>query len=512
MATKTDTTTPLVDHGAGVIHVNRPADGSLIEDVALHDTAHLAERAARLREAQVEWESIGVQGRTMWLRRYKKWIFDNTDRLIEISRQEGGRVPNEPLLEVTLLMEVIEHWAKHAPSLLAPRHIRGANATALGKRYTVHRHAYPLVGVIGGWNFPMLLTIGDAVPALFAGSAALVKPSEITPLAVRELVRGWRIEVGAPPVLDILLGGGDLGAALVDETDFVQFTGSVATGKRVAVRAAAALTPYSLELGGKDPCLVLDGANLERAANCAVYGGFANNGQLCMGFERIYVQDSVYDEFVERVVAKVHALRSGTDDDSDLGALTFPPQVETIDSQVRDALAKGARALTGGRPIDRPGNWYEPTVLVDVDHTMTVMREETFGPVLSIVRVADADEAVRLANDSDFGLSASVFAGSTREGERIAERIDAGAVTVNGFLTNMVCGDVPQAGWKDSGSGGRNGDIGLLKFTRTKVVASSWIPNPDNDPNWFPYSPTRRAVFRAATRLLHGRGLGRLGL
>ncbi|MEU2125042.1 aldehyde dehydrogenase family protein [Nocardia niwae] len=331
------TTTPRASHldpEAGLIRVYDPADGTHLADLPLQQPLDVTECAAGLRAAQPEWERIGVTGRIEWLARYRQWIVDNTDRLIALGAREGGRVRNEPMLETTLLVELLDYYSHRAPKLLAPRHIRPRSPLVLGKKLIEYRYPHPLVGVIGAWNFPMLLTIGDALPALFAGAAVLLKPSEVTPLAVRELVRGWR-EIGAPPVLAASYGGGEVGAAVVDEADFVQFTGSVATGKRVLERAAATITPVSLELGGKDPCLVLAGANLERAANCAVYGGFSNNGQVCMGFERVYVEDSVYDRFVELVVAKVAALRSGTDDRSDVGALTFPPQLDTV---------RGARA------------------------------------------------------------------------------------------------------------------------------------------------------------------------
>ncbi|MEV0341434.1 aldehyde dehydrogenase family protein [Nocardia sp. NPDC050713] len=494
------------------LKIQRPADGTLIEEIPAHDAAHVAVVAERLRDAQREWEQIGPKGRLVWIKRYRKWLLDNADHLVEIAMEEGGRVRNEPTLETTLLQEIIDYYIRVAPRLLAPKSVRGSSPLTFGKRYTVHRSPFPLVGVIGGWNFPLLLTIGDALPALVAGAAVALKPSEVNPRAVVEAVRGWREDIGAPPVLDVLLGAGDVGAALVDAADFVQFTGSVATGRRVAVRAAESLTPVSLELGGKDPLIVLEGANIARAANCAVYGGFANNGQVCMGFERVYVQHSVYDEFVDRVVAKVKSLRSGVDDRSDVGALTHPPQLDIVDRHVREAVDKGARVLTGGNRIDRAGTWFEPTVLVDVDHSMAVMREETFGPVLPIVRVADADEAVRLANDSEFGLSASVFAANTGEGERIAERLEAGAVSIDDFVANMVCADVPQGGWKSSGVGSRLSETGLLKFTHTKVVASHWMPLPANDIFWFPYTPARRRLFAAAARLIHGRGPSRLGL
>ncbi|MFI1239876.1 aldehyde dehydrogenase family protein [Nocardia salmonicida] len=499
-----------VNADAGLIHVHRPADGTHIADVALYSPADVAACANRLRAAQPEWERIGVAGRIEWLARYRQWIVDNTDRLIDIGAEEGGRVRNEPMLETTLLVELIDYYSRSAPKLLAARRIRPGSPLVLGKKLTVHRHPHHLVGVIGAWNFPMLLTIGDALPALFAGAAVMVKPSEVTPLAVRELLRGWG-HIGAPPVFEAVNGGGDIGAAVVDEADFVQFTGSVATGKRVLERAAATITPVSLELGGKDPCLVLAGANLARAANCAVYGGFSNNGQVCMGFERVYVEDSVYDEFLELLVAGVRALRSGTDANSDVGALTFAPQLDIVDEQVRDAVQRGARVLTGGQRIDRAGTWYAPTVLADVDHSMTIMREETFGPVLPVMRVADAQEAIRLANDTEFGLSATVFAADNDEAEQIAAQLQVGAVNINDFLINMTCAEAPQGGWKQSGIGSRGSEYGLLKYTRTKVVAGSRIPTADREINWFPYTPIRRRVFRGAVRLFHGRGFGRFG-
>ena len=510
MAGKLKSSRPVIDTDQGLVRVFRPVDGSHLEDVPLHVAADVAKMAGSLRSAQRSWEAIGVQGRIEWLKKMRQWILDNDDRLIALSQEEGGKVANEPRLEITLLIEVIDYYTRVAPRLMRPKGVRGSSPLVLGKKFTVHRHPFPLVGVIGAWNFPMLLTLGDAIPALFAGSAVILKPSEVTPLAVIELVRGWKEAIGAPAVIEVAVGGAEVGEALVDAADFVQFTGSVATGKLVAQRAAQTITPVSLELGGKDACIVLEGANMARAVNCVVYGGFANNGQVCMGFERVYVEAPVYDEFVREVVKKVKRLRNGTDDKSDLGAFTSPPQIDIVDKQVRDAIDKGARVLTGGRRIERQGAWYQPTVMVDVDHSMNLMQDETFGPVLPIVKVANSDEAIRLANDSEFGLSATVFAASVHDAERIAAQLEVGAVNIGDFLTNMTCADVPQGGWKNSGIGSRAGEYGLLKFTRTKVVASNRLPAPDSDINWFPYTAKRSRIFRAATRLVHGRGLDRL--
>lgn len=501
---------PVISDDAKVVHVYRPADGTHLCDVKLDAPEDVAARARQLRSAQPEWERLGVQGRTEWINRFRQWILDNTDRLLQICAEEGGRPINEPLLETTLLVEVIDYYSRVAPKLLAPHRLRPRSLLVTGKKLVVHRHPHPLVGVIGAWNFPLLLTVGDALPALFAGSAVVLKSSELTPIGVRALVQGWR-EIGAPPVLDVVDGDGAVGAAMVDAVDFIQFTGSVATGRLVARQAADRLIPVSLELGGKDSCVVLSGANLPRAARCAVYGGFANNGQVCMGFERVYVQDDIYDEFVSRVLEGVRRLRSGVDQNSDVGALTSPAQVGIVESHIADAVAKGARILTGGHRVDRDGNWFEPTVLVDVDHTMTVMRDETFGPVLPIMRVADEDEAIRLSNDTEFGLSASVFAATTEQAEHIAARLDVGAVNINDFLINMTSAEAPQGGWKQSGIGSRAGTYGLLKFTRTKVVAENRVGFSDNEINWFPYTPARRRIFRTAVQLVQRRGFDRIG-
>jgi acyl-CoA reductase-like NAD-dependent aldehyde dehydrogenase len=497
--------TTAVQPDAGMIRVHRPVDGTVIEELAIDDATKVAEAAARLRAAQVDWERIGVEGRTRWLQRYRAWVLDNADRLGAIMEAESGKVPAEAHFESTILLDGIDSYRKTAPKLLKPKHVRGSSPLMLGKRYTVVRSPFPLVGVIGGWNFSLLLTLGDAVPALYAGAAVLVKPSEFTPLVVREAVRGWR-EIGAPPVLEMVVGGGDTGTALTDAVDYVMFTGSAATGKRVAQRAAETTTPVSLELGGKDPAIVLRSADVKRAANCAVYGAFANNGQMCISLERFYVEAPIYEEFVERVVAKVNSLRSGTD----LGAMTTARQVEIVDEHVRDAVAKGARVLTGGTRRGGSGNWYEPTVLVDVDHTMKVMTEETFGPVLPIMKVADAEEAVRLANDSPYGLSSSVFAGANEEGERIAALIDAGAVNINDYAVSSMSMTAPMGGWKQSGIGSRSGDHGLLKYTRVKVITAPRLPVvPANELFWFPYTTTRTGLIRRGARLIYGKGKSR---
>ena len=271
--------------------------------------------------------------------------------------------------------------------------------------------------MISPWNFPLSMALGDSIPALQAGAAVVVKPSEFTPLSLIEVIDAWKNEIGAPDVFDCVLGTGEVGSHLVDEADCVQFTGSDRTGRKVMARAAETLTPVSLELGGKDPMIVLADADVDRAANAAAWGSMFNSGQVCLSVERIYVEEPVYDEFIAKLTKKVGGLRQGADGrkpEKDVGAITSPNQRSVIEDHVSDALANGARALTGGKAVEGPGDYYEPTVLVDVDHSMKVMRDETFGPVVGVMKVRDSEEAVRLANDTRYGLAASVFGEKNR--------------------------------------------------------------------------------------------------
>lgn len=299
-------------------------------------------------------------------------------------------------MEMAVVIDVINYFTKHAEGFLADRKVKPAGPANSVRRLRVQVRPHQLVGLITPWNGPLAGPMMDVAGALVAGAAVLCKPSEVTPLAWSEAVRGWNEEIGAPPpVLGCVTGGGAAGAAVVDQVDMVMFTGSVRTGRAIAVRCAERLIPCSLELGGKDAFIVLADADIERAAGGAAVwgGGMTNSGQACVGVERVYVESAVYDEFVALVTAKVKALRQGMDAPGsfacDIGAMVTAAQVAIVTDHVNDAVDKGARILCGGEP-GTEGNFFEPTVLVDVDHSMTCMREETFGPTLAIMRVADA--------------------------------------------------------------------------------------------------------------------------
>src|ERR1019366_3275101 len=334
-------------------------------------------------------------------------------------------------------------------------------------------------------------------------------------LPAHELLRGLHTgaeglrECGLPEnVLQIATGRGETGAALVEHVDMIMFTGSTKTGRKVAEEAAKRLIPASLELGGKDPMLVLSDADLERAANFATYYSMQNAGQTCISIERVYVEEPVYDEFGAKVSEKVRALRGGKPEgygSVEVGAITFPPQLETIKDHVADAVQKGARGLTGGKQVPGAGRFFEPTVIVDVDHTMKCMTEETFGPTLPIMKVHDADEAVRLANNSHYGLGASVFSKDTARGEAIARRLDAGAANVNDAMINYTVLELPMGGAKASGLGSRHGAGGIRKYCSQQAIVVTKLAM-KKEPFMYPYKARTSRMLAGLFKFMYGRG------
>jgi len=360
-----------------------------------------------------------------------------------------------------------------------------------------------VVGIISPWNFPLTLTLGEALPALMAGNAVVIKPSELTPLSAifgAELVP----KAGFPNHLfQVVIGRGETAEAVIDHVDMVSFTGSVATGKKVMRQAAERLIPVSLELGGKDPMIVLKDADLERAAGACVWGALMNAGQACTSIERVYVEAPVYDDFVARVCAKSRAIRQGPSEELvDIGSMTSEAQLDKVAAQIDDAVLRGAKVLVGGRRNPKfPGLYFEPTVLVDVDHDMSVMKDETFGPVIPIMKVADAAEAMRLANDSHYGLGASIFCRDRDAAAKLAEQIEGGAVCVNDSLINYIIPDTPMGGIKESGFGYRHGAEGIRKYCRQKSIVTDRFGLKEEFP-WYPASEKKARQVRQLLRLL----------
>jgi len=496
------------------INVHSPADGKVVGEVSDQTPEQVEAAVAELRAAQAEWEAIGFAGRARWLARYRDWLLDNDEYLAKVLQSETGKPWFEANMEVPYIADVINYYTKHGEKFLAEETPRAHGPITMTKSTRIVYRPYQVVGIVTPWNFPLAIALMDGVPALMAGATVLVKPSEFTPLVTKAAIAGWA-EIGAPPVLRCVTGYGATGAAVVDNVDFVQFTGSTRTGKIIGARAAERLIPFGLELGGKDAMVVLDDADLDRAANGAVWGGVCNSGQMCTSVERVYVEAPVYEEFVSRVVEKVKELRQGQDDQSyrfDVGSLANENQLSIVERHVDEAVKQGAKALTGGQRA-ASGTFFEPTVLVDVDHSMTCMREETFGPTLPIMKVSDTEEAVRLANDSRYGLSATVWSKNGKRAEAVARRLEAGSVNINDMFTNLFALPVPQAGWKQSGIGARNGGAyGIRKYCRPQSIVGAKVA-PKNELMWYPYSPRKMKVLARITRFTMARGLlRRLGL
>ncbi|MCX6389193.1 MAG: aldehyde dehydrogenase family protein [Actinomycetes bacterium] len=492
------------------IAVENPATGEIIATVPNRSASELAEMAARGRAVQPGWEALGFDGRAEVLTRSQKWLIDNQKRIIETIVSETGKAYEDALLaEIGYTAGAFKFWAKNAPEYLADERIRSASPFVKGRKLVVRYAPVGLVGVIGPWNFPLTNSFGDCIPALAAGNSVILKPSEVTPLTSMLLAEGMR-ECGLPEdVLQIATGDGTTGAALVELVDFVMFTGSTATGRKVLAEAAKTLTPVGLELGGNDPMIVLADADVDRAANSAAYYAMNNAGQICISVERVYVEAPIYDEFVAKVTENVRGLRQeaptgpGT---IDVGAVIFPPQLAIVQDHIKDAVDKGAKVLVGGGSRSDGGRFIEPTVLVDVDHTMACMREETFGPTLPIMKVESADEAIRLANDSFYGLQASVYSKDLDKAEAVARRIEAGSVCVNDCQVNYTALELPMGGWKDSGLGVRHGAGGIRKYTRSQTILVTKFAFGKKDLHMHPYTAKRTGFLGRLLTFVYGRG------
>jgi acyl-CoA reductase-like NAD-dependent aldehyde dehydrogenase len=404
------------------------------------------------------------------LARYAVWLGDHRDEIERLLIKETGKSAVDAAQEVPLIIMIVSYYIKTMEKALASE-IRPASLPLMSiKKVAVHYRPRPVVGIVAPWNYPVANLLMDGIGALAAGCAVLLKPSERTPLTAELLLRGWT-DSGAPEVMAIVQGAREAVEAVVDNSDYIQFTGSSATGAKVMERAARRLTPVSLELGGKDPMIVLDDADVDLAAHAAVWGAMFNAGQTCVSVERVYVLEQVYDRFVDAVVRDVLNLKMGAGEGYDFGALIDDGQVTVTERHVADAVAKGAKVLTGGKRPAGPGSFYEPTVLVDVDHSMACMTEETFGPTLPIMKVGGVAEAVRLANDSPYGLSAAVFSKDIERANDVALELDCGAVNINDVISNLMCTTAPMGGWKTSGIGARFGGAdGLRKFCRQEAV------------------------------------------
>lgn len=456
------------------INVRNPRTGVIDAKIMAGDSAQLVEMATTARAAQLGWQALGLEGRAAVLIAFKDAIAAHIDAVHDaLSIDTGRRMVARR--EIEGVIGSLMGWAAQAPHLLASVWTEGR----FDKRIS---HApqwvpYGLVGVISPWNFPLTLSMIDTIPALLAGCAVIIKPSEVTPRFAVALQAAMAQVPVLSGVLQIVQGDGATGSALIDVVDAICFTGSVATGRKVAVQAAGRLIPAFLELGGKDPLIITQTADLNRAITAALRGSVLSTGQACQSIERIYVARNLYTDFIHGLTKAASDVRFNAPDIrvGELGPIIFPRQADILADQISDALAKGARLLSGGVIEHHLGGlWLAPTLLVEVDHTMKVMREETFGPIMPVMAFDDVEEAIALANDTVYGLSAGVIAGTIEEAEAIGRRLDAGGVSLNDAALTSQFYEAEKHSFKESGLGGsRMGPAGFQRFCRRKALIAN---------------------------------------
>jgi succinate-semialdehyde dehydrogenase/glutarate-semialdehyde dehydrogenase len=463
---------------AAQVTTNAPYTGVPLADLPVSTPDDVEAAFARARTAQKAWAATPIAERKRVLLRYHDLVLARQDQVLDLMQAENGKTRRDAFLEVVDIGIVSRYYARTAAKYLSPKRRRGV--IPLLTHTTELRHPKGVVTVISPWNYPLSMAAGDTIAALMAGNAVVQKPdtqTALTALWSMDLMR----EAGLPKdVWQMVIGrGSSIGGALMDNADYMMFTGSTPTGRQIASDAGRRLIGASLELGGKNPMIVLDDADVEKAADGAVAACFPSAGQLCVSIERLYVAESVRTEFIAAFTARTKKLKIGAayDYSVDVGSLTTPSQLKTVTEHVDDAVAKGATVLAGGKARPDLGPlFYEPTILTDVTPDMTLYDHETFGPVVSVHTYRDIDEAVSLANATPYGLNASVWTRNGARGRAVAARVHAGTVNVNeAFAAAWGSIDAPMGGMGDSGLGRRHGADGILKYTEPQTIAHQRI-------------------------------------
>jgi acyl-CoA reductase-like NAD-dependent aldehyde dehydrogenase len=503
-----------------VVSVN-PATGEVLGELECARESEVRSAVARASAAQVAWAELGIRRRIAVVREFQRRLHEKKSGIaVAITRETGKPMAEALTTEVLVVLDSARFLIDNAYRLLRDEPVPHGNFATRFKKGRVVREPYGVIGIISPWNYPFSIPATESLASLVAGNAVVLKPSEFTPLAALEL-ESLLHAAGVPAdVFQVVVGDGATGAALVhSKINKLIFTGSVATGKRIAAAAAERLLPVVLELGGKDAMVVLDDADVDVASSGAIWGAFVNAGQTCLSVERCYVHRKLYGEFLRACVEKTQKLRvgNGMNPDSDVGPMIHERQLRIVEEHVRDAVARGARILTGGARLpdvlpdrlpDFGRNFYLPTVLADVTHEMSIMREETFGPVLPVMAFDSDQEAVRLANDSEYGLAASVWTRDHERGEALARRIQAGTVMVNDVVSCYGISEAPHGGVKSSGIGRSHGRAGLEEMVRQKYVDSDLTPRMKKL-WWYGYGATFARQMDAFTDFQFARGWAR---
>jgi acyl-CoA reductase-like NAD-dependent aldehyde dehydrogenase len=486
---------------APILESLNPATGEVVATFPVDGPAEVGAAVERARTAAEWWGALDSGERGRRLAAFRALLARRAEELSDLVHRENGKPRTDAFLEIMLAIDHLEWAARNARRVLGPRRVR-AGLLAANQAASVEYLPLGVIGVIGPWNYPVYTPMGSISYALAAGNTVVFKPSEYTPAVGRWLADVATEAIGEHAVLQVVTGYGDTGAALcASGVDKLAFTGSARTGRRVMAACAERLTPVLMELGGNDAMIVDEDADIDAAASAAVWGALQNAGQACISVERVYAVDAVHDRFVSRVTELASRVHAGEGDTADIGPITMPAQLDVIARHLRDAFERGARAVVGG-PDAVHAPYVDPVVLVDVPADSLILQEETFGPTLPIVRVRDADEAVRLANDTRYGLGSVVFA--KRRGKELARRLRAGMTSVNSVIAYAAIPSLPFGGVGDSGFGRIHGDDGLREFSSAKATTSVRFKLPVDLLSFDRPERAVRAV-KAITRLRHGR-------
>jgi succinate-semialdehyde dehydrogenase/glutarate-semialdehyde dehydrogenase len=458
-----------------------PATGEVLREFECASAEEVQAVVARAHAAQPAWWGLGVQRRRAILRGFQDVLHERKSEVAQLVTQEAGKPYAESLVaELMVVLDAARFCCDTAKSFLEPQPIPHGNLIMKGKSGTLLREPHGVIGIISPWNYPFSTPASETLAALVTGNAVVLKPSELTPLVALKLEELLHAAGVPRDIFQVVVGDGATGAALVDSSiDKIVFTGSVSTGRRIAQAAAPRFLPLVLELGGKDPTIVLEDADLDTASSGVVWGAFMNAGQTCLSIERCYVHRSVYDNFVEACISKTRQLRvgNGSDPETEIGPMIHVRQLQVVETHIADAVAKGATVLCGGTRLPELGsNFYAPTVLTNVTHAMRIMTEETFGPVLPIMSFDSDDDAILLANDSVYGLAASIWTGNRARGDALARRLRAGTVMINDSISAFAISEAPHGGPMDSGIGRTHGRLGMEEMVRVKYVDRDLLP------------------------------------